>query len=1245
MRLKDSESQSKLMTTYIKDLIELPERVRRGDFVLRLTEGVTRPEETVAEYVVTPQLVKCFDAALDLIRSALDARSSKAAYLHGSFGSGKSHFMAILNLLLQHNSTARAIPELAPVVSRHNSWTEGKRFLLVPYHMIGAKDMESAILGGYADHVRRLHPDAPTPGVYRAEELFKDAQRLRASMGDEAFFARLNESVSERSEIANNPWGALGEWDATSFESALNAPPKRVGSERDTLESEPRTRLVSKLVDTFFTAARNASEFVNLDDGLSIISRHAHTLGYDALILFLDELILWLATRAGDIAFVNREGPKLSKLVEAQAAARPAPIVSFVARQRDLRELVGQNLPGAERLGFSDILKHWEARFSLITLEDRNLPAIAEKRVLKPKSEAARQEMDEAFRQLQSVRKETMDVLLTTTADPQTFRRIYPFSPALMETLIAVSSLLQRERTALKLMLQLLVAQRDTLKLGDLVPVGDLFDVISQGDEAFSDVMKIHFENAMRLWEGKLRPLLEHEHGLRFEDAAKSPDEPKAAALRNDARLVKTLLLSALAENVESLKGLTASRLAALNHGTIKLPIPGRETQHVTSKLRKWAAEVGQIKVGEENNPTVSLQLTGVDTESILAQAGGEDNTGNRIRKIKELLFKALGVAGQDQLFARHEFTWRATKRSCEVTFANVRELPDNELQAPGDEWRVVIDYPFDTEEGRTPKDDVTRLERFRLENAGVKTRTLAWIPSFFSRSALGDLGTLIRLDHVLTGERFDSYAAHLAPVDRSIAKTLLENQRSQLRQRIVNFLEGAYAIATPVPNSIDTTYELAPAEHFQTLDESFNLQPPVGANLNQAFTHLLTQALQHQYPAHPQFESDLNITLPLLKRVFAEIARVAQSSDGHASVERERRKEVRAIANPLRLGDMTEIHFVLGQDWQRHFLRKEAEHGGALTVARLRAWIDEPVPMGLPRVLQNLIILTFAQVTNRSFFQYNAPIEATLENLPETFELREQQLPAQADWERASELAQAIFGIEASPLLSAASAASFVAKTKERATELKPACDQLFDCLKRILPKLSPQGTAAPRFKTAHAAKVLLDNLLSAEVNALIETLAAAELPASAEVIGSHAGKASGLVQALDAFALSWELLEATDKLTDERAAAAAAIREGLVDAFAQDELVTPLAPRLQDAQSRAVRLLADVPKHAAAGRVTPPPLPKPTAPNGTRRLIAHGTQDEIKVSDFEQLVVKLRAALETEEGARLRMSWEIYK
>jgi hypothetical protein len=60
----------------------------------------------------------------------------------------------------------------------------------------------------------------------------------------------------------------------------------------------------------------------------------------------------------------------------------------------------------------------------------------------------------------------------------------------------------------------------NTLQLGQMVPVGDLYDEIAHGDEAFSTDMKAHFDNAHRLYQQHLRPLLEREHGLTFDAAA-----------------------------------------------------------------------------------------------------------------------------------------------------------------------------------------------------------------------------------------------------------------------------------------------------------------------------------------------------------------------------------------------------------------------------------------------------------------------------------------------------------------------------------------------------------------------------------------------------------------------------------------------------------------------------------------------------------------------------------------------------
>ena len=63
-------------------------------------------------------------------------------------------------------------------------------------------------------------------------------------------------------------------------------------------------------------------------------------------------------------------------------------------------------------------------------------------------------------------------------ADEEAFRLTYPFSPALVSTLRDLASVMQRERTALKVMQQMLVDRRDTLTVDDVMPVGDSFDYI-----------------------------------------------------------------------------------------------------------------------------------------------------------------------------------------------------------------------------------------------------------------------------------------------------------------------------------------------------------------------------------------------------------------------------------------------------------------------------------------------------------------------------------------------------------------------------------------------------------------------------------------------------------------------------------------------------------------------------------------------------------------------------------------------
>ncbi len=1213
----------------LKELINIPERVHQGDFVLKLSEGVSHAEQTLRDYVVTPQLVDAFGNALGFIQQAVQTGGSKAAYLHGSFGSGKSHFMAVLNVLLAGNTQARAIPELAELVA-HHGWTQGRKFLLVPYHMVGARDMETAILGQYAEFVRKKHPEAPVPGFYLAEGLFKDASELRQRMGDETFFAKLNERTAGADN--NNGWGEFDSgWDARSFEAGMLEPPN----------GEERSRLVGDLISQYFSAYRaiagGGESFVPLDDGLAILSRHARDLGYDAVILFLDELVLWLASHAADVNFVSREGTKLVKLVEATNADRPIPLVSFVARQRDLRDLVGENLAGSVQVQFGDVLRHWEARFHRITLEDRNLPAIAEKRILRPVNESARQILNTAFEETLNVRKDVLDTLLTTSADREMFRKVYPFSPALVQTLIAVSAALQRERTALKLMLQLLVDRREDLELGQLIPVGDLWDAIVDGDEPFSEGMRLHFENAKRLYALRLLPLLERQHNVTWEAIKLGQADPMSAKkLRNDARLLKTLLLGALVPAVESLKGLTAHRLATLNHGSFRSPIPGREAQDILRKCRDWASEIGDLKITEDQNPVISIQVTGIDIEPILRAAEANDNAGNRRKKVRESLFEQLGIVDDSNLFTNYEFYWRGTKREVELIFENVAEMTDDRLRGRGGAWTVVLDFPFD-EPNRGPADDLARLANYH----GGDTRTLVWLPSFLSNKALADLGRLVVLDYILQGDRFDSYAAHLSFVDRVQAKALAKNQLDQLRIKLRTQLEVAYGISSEPGDAI--TNPLSPDQQFKSLDPTLSPRPPVGADFRGAFDNLMGQLFAHQYPAHPEFDTE--IKLNVIRKVWPEVQKAIEAP-GHRGLVQDTatRKLVRSVVNPCQLGQMGETHLLIEPHWQSRFAQSHARDGsGPMIVAKLRQWIDTPAPMGLPLELQNLIILSYAAQTNRRFVLRGGPFEPTIDSLPDELELREQALPDGSQWQTAVQRAAALFGLTLAQTRNAANVGRLVDEVQQVATQRREAIGRLVAQLRDRSIRYAA-GVTGARQQTAESAQTLIAALNQGAGAEVISGLASAVLQTSEAAVGRALGQAQICADTLTNG--RWDFFDAMRDLQDQRRDAATSVLNRLNEALSSDEHVVPLKARLDELERDAMRLLTTAAPASAPINVSAPsavPVALPSAAATTGQIVEEKQQLHLSGEAAAVALDALKARLVRDRDLELTLSWRL--
>jgi hypothetical protein len=494
-----------------------------------------------------------------------------------------------------------------------------------------------------------------------------------------------------------------------------------------------------------------------------------------------------------------------------------------------------------------------------------------------------------------------------------------------------------------------------------------------------------------------------------------------------------------------------------------------------------------------------------------------------------------------------------------------------------------VIDYPFDGQD-HTVRDDIAKIETFLSEEE--PTRTICWLPSFFNHETLEALGTFVRLEQILKENQFPSYVQHLTETDRDIARSQLETQRDQLRGQIVARIEMAYGIRGEGQDYLDQANTLEPAEHFRGLDPGVTLQPPAAANLEQGLQGILDQALRQQFSAHPHFEERLSLTKGTVGKVLETVRNAAQSSEPSVLVETSQRKQMSQIANPLKLGEMGEQRFQLGQHWKNHFNKQIAQASGDLSVGKLRKWIDLPEATGLPEILQDLVILAYAEQTNRVFKHHGGPTNADLGTLEDAMTLEEVSLPSEADWQTAGERAKATFGIPASPLLNAANVTAVGESVRERVKEWISPVHSLIGRLEALQSSRFQNGKC-PRLETTREALSLLKTLEAAAGNSLISQLATYSLEAKPAVLGVALSSSLKLDQALEM--ADWEIFDGIAGLTDDRKDAADEVWSDLRDAFNSDEYAIALVPKLSDLRQRAVKLLT---------KSVPPPIQPPVEP-----------------------------------------------
>ncbi|MFF3869036.1 phage resistance protein [Micromonospora sp. NPDC001898] len=1180
--------------TLLRDVIDIPASVGDGDFVVRAAEGAD-----LRRYVVTDQLRESFAAALRQIGHAATTGRSQAVFLHGSFGSGKSHFMAVLREILQHNPAAREVRNLAEPVLAADPWLRDRKLLTLTFHMLDARSVEQAILEGYLNQITALHPEASVPAVHRSDAMLDDAARLRDRMGDEAFFAALRDGGSSPAAgdggLAAHLARAAG-WTPDTYAAAAAAPP---GTER-------RDVLVSALTSTFFTGAVRSGEYLDLDTGLAVITRHAKALGYDALVLFLDELILWLSTKISDPTFVNSEGAKLNKLVESADATRPLPLISFVARQRNLEEFLGPQVGGTEREALAHVMRSVQGRFGEIVLADTNLPEITEGRLLKPLTVEGRAVIDNAFAAVRGNR-EVWDALLLGAqygdagigSDAAAFRKLYPFSPALVATLVALSQALQRERTALKVMTELLVARRDTLQVNDLIGVAALFDpLVLHGELPDRPKLKQLFQSARVLYTQKLRPILLNLNGIGEEQAAGHQQ------FQLDDKLIKTVLLGALVPEVPALHNLTAAKLHALNFGSITSPIPGYERQIVLNRLNRVADGAGELHLTKTPDPVVTLKLHTVDYDRLLDLVPDEEanTTGVRQQLIRDLVTAEMGIVGTEGQLGEllHFRDWRGRRHTVQVKFGNIRDqdtMPVSALIATGEAWRIVIDYPFD------PLGYERSADRSRIERLERGSRTVFWLPFYLTDEMMGKVAQLAKINYLLangSGDRLNSLAADWPLADRQQGRVYLQQRQSQLRSTLLGALMQAYGTATS--HGADVQDDSVGV--FHTLADGLHVGDPRGGTLAEAFRNLTGELLAWSYPGRPAMPDDEKpVTRGELTKILEYARQAAADSARGVSVPNPVDQRIlRRVCNNLRLGEYADGRYVLNTTtcrWSQHFLQAAANkgHTAEFPVSMLRGLIDEPAAFGFDRELENLIIAVFGLEQQLAWYQFGGKADVT--NLvairDEGMELRHPPMPDERAWADAVRRGGELFGAVLPVWRTPANLSNLAGTLRTAAVARKKAAGNLVQALEAHAEVLGLDLSATTgRLATARRAARLVEDLAGERDDVVLVQLAARADVGDIDdkAVGEVLAQAGNIGEALTR-THQWSLLQAIVPRArhDERARA---ILDRLRDVARHEQHGQDLVDALQAAVDASAALLA-----------ADPPVPRPTDPPATPPVV----------------------------------------
>ena len=479
------------------------------------------------------------------------------------------------------------------------------------------------------------------------------------------------------------------------------------------------------------------------------------------------------------------------------------------------------------------------------------------------------------------------------------------------------------------------------------------------------------------------------------------------------------------------------------------------------------ATEVSVI--GDGGDARVSVDTEGIDVGDIIQQAEARVHHPDRFKLCRELVDDELGLKLGMSTEATWRITWRGTRRKGKVRFCNVRTLQyaggRNEFDAGGDDFLVLIDYPFDEDRTKDREDDRDRLRTVRGRG---RQWAAAWLPSHFNDAEYKALTTAAAIELVRANPR--EYLSRLGLNKQQPALMKLERIQITMKEVLQRAVLTRYfeeGVLEPLQDGADL--DLGRADKRNT----------VGA--------IAERLLEVRYPQHPRFP---RLVQPRdIDTVLAWVIEAAKTGKP-VELKSSELELAKAIAEPLELVWSGASSITAREDGR--YLRQVldwTQDKREVQASAIRSQLQQEGRdgFGLGDDVANLFLFYLMQV--RDYEAVNArglglTIEAA-SGLPDQFILRKDDVVTSVEWDAARNAGRALFELpKRKELPSSPEQAKLARDAVQAAAGTKQQLEGLQQRLREVCGWLGADADTSKRMTEAATAVSDLGGVLSATSN-----------------------------------------------------------------------------------------------------------------------------------------------------------------